>query len=542
MFLLFFVVFTLIFTLFKNITIASIFLLIIVGFLLFYQMISKKKILSRQVLTTLLLGCIIAFGAFVIKERSYYGNGFLQFSSSANKNETLLGTGNIADVSGQGKYIFVLQNEEYLLYSKKEYAIGDELRMVGRLQKNQSTNWFDYWTITSWTFSLPIFSGAFYFGTWMKMKWRKGTIYETNSIQLSRNDVIPAKAGIHDQQTGFPIKSGMTWWREGMTWPQSNPSIWIIKSLKKWIQEKIMESYGKNRVSWLLLGMLIGDRSQIPESEYQTFINSWLVHLVAVSWGNILMIVVFLQCVLFFLPFYARIGLILLTILGYSLICGLDSSVFRAVLMWGMNMIALFRWREVPIRRLLSMSAIIMLLINPYFLVYDTGFLLSYSALIGIIYFQNDDKLEMIDDKWNPPVLRTTPPLQKEDKKEKKIIKILQYIYKTYISPSIGASIGIFPIIIFFMGKINLMGIVGNLFVLPIVPFVMIYGFVSVWIYSRVGWSWVLWLETIAIQYIYTISDLLSTYGLYIMVTWLRLKYAFLLLCIGWFLFWRFKR
>ena len=79
--------------------------------------------------------------------------------------------------------------------------------------------------------------------------------------------------------------------------------------------------------------MLIGDRSQIPETEYQDFINSGLVHLVAVSGGNILMIVVFLHFFLFFLPFYARLGLILFTIIGYSLICGLDSSVFRAVLM-----------------------------------------------------------------------------------------------------------------------------------------------------------------------------------------------------------------
>jgi competence protein ComEC len=79
--------------------------------------------------------------------------------------------------------------------------------------------------------------------------------------------------------------------------------------------------------------MLIGDKSQIPESEYQSFINSGLVHLVAVSGGNILMIVVFLQCILLFIPFYPRLGLILLTIIGYGLMCGLDSSVFRAMLM-----------------------------------------------------------------------------------------------------------------------------------------------------------------------------------------------------------------
>jgi len=138
--------------------------------------------------------------------------------------------------------------------------------------------------------------------------------------------------------------------------------------------------------------MLIGDKSQIPESEYQSFINSGLVHLVAVSGGNILMIVVFLQCILLFIPFYPRLGLILLTIIGYSLMCGLDSSVFRAMLMGGLSMIALFRGREINIWRLLSISVFIMLIINPYFLAYDTGFLLSYSALIGIIYFDSLQK------------------------------------------------------------------------------------------------------------------------------------------------------
>jgi len=170
--------------------------------------------------------------------------------------------------------------------------------------------------------------------------------------------------------------------------------------MKKSIQERVVEAYGKNRVSGLILGMLIGDRSQIPESEYQSFIDSGLVHLVAVSGGNILMIVVFLQCVLFFLPFYVRLGVILLTIVGYGFICGLDSSVFRAVLMGGMSMVALFRGREVDIWRLMSISALLMLIINPYFLVYDTGFLLSYSALIGIVYFERlkDRKVEKLKD------------------------------------------------------------------------------------------------------------------------------------------------
>ena len=115
----------------------------------------------------------------------------------------------------------------------------------------------------------------------------------------------------------------------------------------------------------------------------------------------------------------------MLTIIGYSLLCGLDSSVFRAVLMGGMSIIALFRGREVNIWRLLSLSCIVMLIINPYFLLYDTGFLLSYSALIGLVYFETVRKT-------------TTASSPQEEKKAKSRAKTcLSYVYKNYVSPSI---------------------------------------------------------------------------------------------------------
>ena len=153
------------------------------------------------------------------------------------------------------------------------------------------------------------------------------------------------------------------------------------------------------------------------------------------------MIVVFLHFLLFFLPYYIRLGVIILTIIGYGLVCGLDSSVFRAVIMGGMSMIALFWGREIDVRRLLSRSCIMMLVINPYFLAYDSGFLLSYSALIGIIYFDNINKNSQEKEEKstiNPPVLRTTPPFQKEDKKlVKPVMKLLKYAYKSYLLPSV---------------------------------------------------------------------------------------------------------
>ncbi len=513
MFLLFFLVFTLIFTLFENILIASISLVLVFVFLLIYQYLSKKKIVLQKIIIFVWLSFLLAGVSFGVKEWGYY-----RYSNPPSfpplLRGTLVGTGIISDISTQGKYIFSYRNAEYILYSTKEYAIGDQLWMVGNKQENNHTGWFSYRTISPETFAIPIFSWSFDYGKWIKMKGWRGTIYETNSL------IIHGRVGTSTQQNWFRPQSGT---------PEWGNVVWWVKQTKKNIQEKIIESYGKNKISGLILGMVIGDRSQIPESEYQSFINSWLVHLVAVSGWNILMIVVFLQFILFFLPFYVRLGLILLTIIGYGCICGLDSSVFRAVLMGGISMLALFRWREVNIRRLLSISCIIMLIINPYFLAYDTGFLLSYSAIIGILYFDFSDKEREIREKD----ISTGPIFWLQ--------KALWYIYKNYLSPSIWASIGIFPVIIFFMGKINILGILGNVFVLPIVPFVMIYGFVSVWLYQYVGWDWMLWIEKICIQYIYTISDLVAQYGIYLMVSWLRFKYVVLLLCVVFFVYRRIK-
>ncbi len=517
MFFVYFLVFILVFTVFENVLFAGIFLVLVIIWLTIYQLISGKKILSRQMLLSLFGACVLAGLAFGIKERRYYWNmeTLDRRESCEGKNGNMenkrnfVGSGIISDISSQGKYVFEIKNNEYLLYSEKEYRIGDQIWLVGNFipsASSQIEGW-KYWKISSGTFAVPLFSWAFDYPKWLKMKGRKGTIYEKNSIKNGK---------MEKGKYGFRLQSGTPEWGN---W------VWIIQSMKKSIQEKVIDAYGKNKISGLVLGMLIGDKSQIPEKEYEQFVDSGLVHLIAVSGWNILMIVVFLQCILFFLPFYVRIACILVTITGYSLICGMDSSVFRALLMGGLSMVALFRGREINIRRLLSISAIIMLLINPYFLAYDTGFLLSYSAIIGLIYFQNNDKWEMRDDKWQPNRLQKT----------------LQYIYKNYISPSIWASIGIFPIIIFFMGQINLLSIIGNLFVLPIVPFVMIYGFISVYLHQFLGWSRLIWIEKICVEYIYKISELLSMYGVFLKVSWLWMKYLLLVMFMAGFVWWRLK-
>jgi predicted membrane metal-binding protein len=63
------------------------------------------------------------------------------------------------------------------------------------------------------------------------------------------------------------------------------------------------------------------------------------VHILAVSGGNIAMLVSFLMLILFWLPYYARIGVISMMVIVYGMICGGDSSVVRAVIMASIGII-----------------------------------------------------------------------------------------------------------------------------------------------------------------------------------------------------------
>jgi competence protein ComEC len=146
--------------------------------------------------------------------------------------------------------------------------------------------------------------------------------------------------------------------------------------------------YGQNQYAGLLLGLLIGDKSLIPAEAYDTFVASGLVHIIAVSGGNIAMVVILLSFLLKWIPLYVRNGLIIVIIILYAMICGGDSSVVRAAIMGCLTLIALFWGREISVWRAMKYALVGILIFNPFSLVYDVGLVLSFSAIVGIVLFQ----------------------------------------------------------------------------------------------------------------------------------------------------------
>lgn len=449
MFVLLFTLFVLIWIIFENFFILLIlyFIWIIFLFILYFVFhIKYKKIILFWTISFLLTTLSIFSKNYIYSTHNYWLD-----------EKYWIWTWTIIDTVSEWRYLFQDDKwRDFLYYSDNDYSIWEKLYTYYSIRNVPSIS--NFW---SWENKFKsTYTLSFDYSKWIFMKWYKWTFYEKKA---------------------FPV------WE----W-----NISTINQTRKFLKERVIDLYWNNKYGWLLLWMLIWDKSQIPKKDYQDFIDSWLVHIIAVSGGNIIMIVVFLSFVLFFLPYYIRLSIIFLAISFYSLLCGLDSSVFRAWIMWSIWIITLFGWREIKIWRSMSYAYILMLIFNPYFLLYDIWFLMSFWALIWIVFI--DRLFEKHKDKiWN--------------------IKV-QKLLKWYLLPTIGASLWVFPIIIFFIWKMNILSILWNFVVIPIVPFVMIYGFISLFLFYVFPVDIILNIEIYCLKYIYLISEIVTKYGLYISI------------------------
>lgn len=135
--------------------------------------------------------------------------------------------------------------------------------------------------------------------------------------------------------------------------------------------------------------ILLGDRSAIDKEVNQQFVKSGVIHILAVSGlhvGIIYLIINYLLS-LFLKPrsnakWIISVGLLL----GYAFITGFSPSVSRAVLMFSIIQMGRSSNRDIDMYQLISLSAFILLLIQPQF-IFNMGFWLSHLAVAGIIAF-----------------------------------------------------------------------------------------------------------------------------------------------------------
>ncbi len=156
----------------------------------------------------------------------------------------------------------------------------------------------------------------------------------------------------------------------------------LIFQVRKFIDDKFTELHSKENAA-LLRGLLLADRGEIDYETKTQFINSGVIHVLAVSGLH----VGYIAIIFYFL--FGRFNIILrsiLTIAGFlifMLITAVPPSVFRATIMAIVIIVGFSTNRSTNIFNSLAIAALILLLINPNE-IFLPGFQLSFSAVLAI--------------------------------------------------------------------------------------------------------------------------------------------------------------
>ncbi len=207
-------------------------------------------------------------------------------------------------------------------------------------------------------------------------------------------------------------------------------------------------------IASIFIGIILGDRTEIPEEAIENFRNANMSHILAVSGMHMSYLILLATQIIGKLigkkqSYYISIILII----EYMFLTGFSASIIRAGIMGIILISSKIFYKNNDVLTNIAISALIILLKNPYTIL-DLSFQFSYGGTIGIILFQ-----KFISKNFLEKII-----------KSKKIIEI--------ISVTISAQIIILPISIIQFNKLNIYFILTNLIIGFIIGPVMACGFI----------------------------------------------------------------
>ncbi len=202
-------------------------------------------------------------------------------------------------------------------------------------------------------------------------------------------------------------------------------------------------------------GILLGTRQDIPDDLTNAFNRTSTTHILAISGYNIAIIAkALLMALVFFIRRRYAFWLSVIIIILFTIMTGAGSSVVRAAIMGLLLLLANGYGRLYDPKNSILLAGGVMVFIDPLALRYDVGFQLSFLAVLGLIYIG---------------------PILKE--KFKRIPELLGL--KEILLMSISAQIMVAPLLAYIFHTFSLVSIPANLLVLPFMPIVMLFGFLT---------------------------------------------------------------
>ncbi|MCR4278801.1 MAG: ComEC/Rec2 family competence protein [bacterium] len=199
----------------------------------------------------------------------------------------------------------------------------------------------------------------------------------------------------------------------------------------------------------LVAGILYGD-ADFSKTAKDRFVSSGLMHVVAVSGSNVTILIRAISLILLFFGLHRRHAFFLSSgsLILFTLFVGIQPSVLRAGLMAWAVLIAREIGHPTSAFRLLLTSAFILIMWNPWQLLFDVSFALSFLAMWGVL-------------AWTPIFTKWFWFLP------------TRFSLREIASMTASATLMTAPYLAWAFGRLSLAGLITNLFALPLVLFIM---------------------------------------------------------------------
>lgn len=223
-------------------------------------------------------------------------------------------------------------------------------------------------------------------------------------------------------------------------------------SVKRYLLAKI-EAHIPEPKSALMGGLILGTKQSLGETLRTEFVRTGTIHIVALSGYNVTIVAEMFMRILG-LVFAQTIAIYfgIVAIILFALMTGAGATVVRASVMAILALVARRTGRVFAIGRALVIAGVVMILVNPWILIFDVSFQLSFIATIGLVYL--------------------TP----------RISHWFYFIPDTFglreiVSATVATNIFVLPFILYKMGILSIVALPANLLVLPLIPYTMLFGF-----------------------------------------------------------------
>lgn len=228
---------------------------------------------------------------------------------------------------------------------------------------------------------------------------------------------------------------------------EGNSILEKLFALKAWLMGNIVRMISEPEAS-LAGGITLGTKQSLGDELLQKFRETGVAHIVVLSGYNIAVVAGIISRLVLFMPFSLRIGASATGIALFALMVGGGATVVRATLMALIVILARVLGRDGDALRALVLALGLMVFANPMILLYDVSFQLSFSATLALVTLV--------------PVI------------EKYFSFISHRVLREIIVTTFATQIFVLPLILYHMGSVSLIGLVANIFILPVVPLAML--------------------------------------------------------------------